>query len=97
MIRAAAAVCDGGIIHVDDLARSVQSPAASRALGPPSPSPAATDRLSGNPLKTAEREALLSASERNRWNMSKTAEELGISRGTLYRKLKTHQIPIKST
>ena len=31
---------------------------------------------------------LLTAIERNRWNLTHTAEQLGISRNTLYRKIK---------
>ena len=38
-------------------------------------------------LKEIEMEAIKSSVERNKWNMTTTAEELGISRMTLYRKL----------
>ena len=41
-------------------------------------------------LKEIEMEAIKSSVERNKWNMTTTAEELGISRMTLYRKLEQY-------
>jgi DNA-binding NtrC family response regulator len=41
-------------------------------------------------LKEIEMEAIKSSIERNKWNMTSTAEELGISRMTLYRKLEQY-------
>jgi sigma-54 dependent transcriptional regulator, acetoin dehydrogenase operon transcriptional activator AcoR len=38
---------------------------------------------------------LLLAIERNRWNMTHTAEQLGISRNTLYRRIKLLGIPLQ--
>lgn len=43
-------------------------------------------------LGDAERQALLSALEANHWHMTRVAEHLGISRNTLYRKLRKHGI-----
>ncbi len=43
-----------------------------------------------SPLEDAERLALLTALEQQRWHMSHTAEQLGVSRNTLYRKLRRH-------
>jgi sigma-54 dependent transcriptional regulator, acetoin dehydrogenase operon transcriptional activator AcoR len=45
-----------------------------------------------HPLDDAERCALLSALEGQRWHMTHCAEQLGISRNTLYRKLRKHGI-----
>jgi transcriptional regulator of acetoin/glycerol metabolism len=47
-------------------------------------------RLSG--LERAEREALLAALRAAGWNREAAARDLGISRATIYRKLKRHQI-----
>ena len=41
-------------------------------------------------LKEIEMDAIKSSVERNKWNMTTTAEELGISRMTLYRKLEQY-------
>jgi len=41
-------------------------------------------------LKEIEMDAIKSSVERNKWNMTSTAEELGISRMTLYRKLEQY-------
>ena len=43
-------------------------------------------------LNHAECQALLSVLEANRWHMTRVAEHLGISRNTLYRKLRKHGI-----
>jgi transcriptional regulator of acetoin/glycerol metabolism len=44
------------------------------------------------PLLQAEGQALLSVLEANRWHLTRVAEHLGISRNTLYRKLRKHGI-----
>jgi transcriptional regulator of acetoin/glycerol metabolism len=44
------------------------------------------------PLEEAERVALLDALEGTRWHMTHTAQQLGVSRNTLYRKLRKHGI-----
>jgi transcriptional regulator of acetoin/glycerol metabolism len=46
------------------------------------------------PLEHAEREVLLGVIAQHRWNMSQVAAQLGISRNTLYRKIKRHGIVI---
>ncbi|AYO31406.1 sigma-54-dependent Fis family transcriptional regulator [Biomaibacter acetigenes] len=43
-------------------------------------------------LENVEREAILTSLEKNSWNISRTAEELGISRLTLRRKIKRYNI-----
>jgi transcriptional regulator of acetoin/glycerol metabolism len=49
-----------------------------------------------NRLQAAERAALLRAMEELHGNMSRVAAELGVSRNTLYRKIKRHGItPIR--
>ena len=47
-------------------------------------------------LKEIEMEAIKSSVERNKWNMTTTAEELGISRMTLYRKLEQYGLRSKN-
>jgi transcriptional regulator of acetoin/glycerol metabolism len=57
-------------------------------LGGASPQPLRHTR----PLLQAEGQALLSVLEANRWHLTRVAEHLGISRNTLYRKLRKHGI-----
>jgi transcriptional regulator of acetoin/glycerol metabolism len=47
---------------------------------------------SDHPLEDAERSALLNVLEQTRWHMTHTAQQLGVSRNTLYRKLRKHGI-----
>jgi len=55
--------------------------------------PALTDECDdATPLDDAERSALLAVLESQRWHMTRSAEQLSISRNTLYRKLRKHAI-----
>jgi len=84
VLRTLAALCDGGRIGLEDL------PAMIRQVRP---LPAvAVEEPSEHPLDDAERLALLNALEQTRWHMTNTAEQLGVSRNTLYRKLRKHGI-----
>jgi len=47
-----------------------------------------------NPLQVAERAALLSVIEDCHGNMTRVALQLGMSRNTLYRRIKRHGIPL---
>ncbi len=84
VLRTLAALCDGGRIGLEDLPAMIRQarPAATVPVQDPS----------GQPLEDAERLALLAALELQRWHMSHTAQQLGISRNTLYRKLRKHGI-----
>jgi transcriptional regulator of acetoin/glycerol metabolism len=52
----------------------------------------ARENVPPTPLDDAERSALLAVLETQRWHMTRSAEQLGISRNTLYRKLRKHAI-----
>ncbi|MDH4583109.1 sigma-54-dependent Fis family transcriptional regulator [Pseudomonas sp. BN415] len=82
VLRTLAALCEDGIIRQDDLPRDVLRGVPASTL----PEPIAS------PLDDAERTALLNALDSQRWHMTRTAELLGISRNTLYRKLRKHAI-----
>jgi len=84
VLRTLAALCDGGRIGLEDL------PAMIRQARPVTV--ATIDEPSEYPLDDAERLALLNALEQQRWHMTHTAEQLGVSRNTLYRKLRKHGI-----
>jgi transcriptional regulator of acetoin/glycerol metabolism len=84
VLRTLAALCDGGWIGLEDL------PAMIRQARPVPV--VAVEVSSEHPLEDAERLALLNALEQTRWHMTHTAEQLGVSRNTLYRKLRKHGI-----
>ena len=83
VLRTLAALCDDGRVGLEDL------PALIRQARPQA---VAEARLADSPLGDAERLALLTALEQQRWHMTHTAEQLGVSRNTLYRKLRRHGI-----
>jgi len=95
VIRTALAICDGGVVRQIDLPREIREHAApslpaSANTAPPVASSCAS--AAANPLQAAERATLLAMIENCRGNMTRTAELLGMSRTTLYRKLKRHEI-----
>ena len=83
VLRTLVALCDEGRIALHDL------PALIRQARPAANSDA---KPLESPLDDAERLALLAVLEQQRWHMSHTAEQLGVSRNTLYRKLRRHGI-----
>src|SRR5450631_3576387 len=94
-IRTALAICAGRLIRLSDLPSEIRqfdpeplAEIASRSVSSAHPSGAPTS------LQFAERQALLEVIEQNNWNMTQTALQLGLSRNTLYRKLKRHGIPV---
>src|SRR5262245_41199672 len=104
VIRTALAICEGGVVRLIDLPREIREPAngaAPAAVAPvasASAAPGESEPLEtcANPLAAAERAALLRVIEKCRGNMTHAAEHLGVSRNTLYRKMKTHGIPTRS-
>ena len=97
VIRTALAICDGGVIRRIDLPREIRE-AETVKLGAPSSEPRTTVVPDGpgtaNPLQVAERAALLSVIEDCHGNMTRVAMQLGMSRNTLYRRIKRHGIPL---
>ncbi len=84
VLRTLAALCDGGRIGVEDLPAMIRQARTAPIV--------AVDVPSDHPLDEAERSTLLNTLEHTRWHMTHTAEQLGISRNTLYRKLRKHGI-----
>jgi len=82
VLRTLAALCDDQHIGFDELPLAIRQAASAPALA----------LVSEHPLDDAERAALMSALEGQRWHMTHTAEQLGVSRNTLYRKLRKHGI-----
>ena len=100
VLRTAAALCKGDVIQLDDLPSYIVSPKAAPSKtmaaldAPVALHTDAPDSNPSNPLYDAERAALVHELERFRWNVTRTADVLGISRNTLYRKIRKHAIPI---
>jgi transcriptional regulator of acetoin/glycerol metabolism len=82
VLRTLAALCDGGRVGVEDLPVMIRQAR---------PVVVAAD-TAAQPLEDAERLALLNVLEQTRWHMTHTAQQLGVSRNTLYRKLRKHGI-----
>ncbi len=94
VLRYAHAVNDNGTIGIEDV-----------PLGKPKEVFLPTERLAAVPgnagngetgnsrsIESAERTVMLEVLDKHRWNISKAAEELCISRPTLYKKMKQHTI-----
>ncbi|QXH44814.1 sigma-54-dependent Fis family transcriptional regulator [Pseudomonas xanthosomatis] len=79
VLRYAVALAEGGVIGLDCLPEEM--------LASPAPPP-----LLERQVEAAEARHLLELLQRQRWNMSAAAEVAGISRSTLYRKMKLYGI-----
>ena len=99
-LRTASALCRDGTIRLSNLPQEIlhtETDARStlpRAGGNPA-APAPTMALPSAALREAECAALLRELERMHWNISRTAQALGISRNTLYRKIHKHNIVLE--
>ena len=98
VLRTASALCREGVIRASNLPQEILDTEARPApLAPANAEPAAAAASAGESspsaaLREAECAALLRELERMRWNISRTAQTLGISRNTLYRKIHKHRI-----
>ena len=97
VLRTALALCEGGIVQFSDLPGIIQAHTSGAATGrlADEGSGDAAQRQSGAPidvLLSAERQALTDMLQAKHWHLTRVAEHLGISRNTLYRKLRKHGI-----
>ena len=92
VVRYAQAVNEGGAIGVEDL------PLGNAGIPSPSLPAWAMDRACSrdtehpHPIPARERTVMVDALTRQRWNLSRAAKELCISRPTLYKKMRQHAI-----
>jgi len=103
-LRTASALCRDGVIRLSNLPQEILH-TDTRAIAPPSvlgnaegnaeAAGATTLNLPSAALRDAECAALLRELERMHWNISRTAQALGISRNTLYRKIHKHNIVLE--
>lgn len=101
VLRTLVALCDDGCIRQSELPATIVG-AAVRLPDVPRNSGLSEPPLCGasplrqgegeSPLEDAERSALLVTLEKHRWHMTHVAAQLGVSRNTLYRKLRKHGI-----
>jgi transcriptional regulator of acetoin/glycerol metabolism len=90
-IRASLALGESGVIRVSDLPEEIRSTAERvRRRG----ERGANDAAAQITFESAERDALLRVIEQHHWVMSHVACHFGVSRNTLYRKIKRHGIPL---
>jgi transcriptional regulator of acetoin/glycerol metabolism len=83
VLRTLAALCEDETVCHADLPLVIRQGAVKK--GAPADS-------QDSPLECAERSALIEILEAQRWHMTHAAQELGVSRNTLYRKLRKHGI-----
>jgi transcriptional regulator of acetoin/glycerol metabolism len=99
VIRTALAICEGGVVRGIDLPREIRETDSNSGTGSISVLQSATagggdSALTVNPLKAAERAALVRVIAECHGNMTRVAAQLGMSRNTLYRRMKRHAIPL---
>lgn len=82
VVRTLVALCDDATLRWSDLPESIRL--TSRIAN--------ADGLAESPLALSERGALERELERHAWQVSQTAAALGVSRNTLYRKMRRHGI-----
>ena len=95
VIRTALAICEGGVVRGIDLPREIRESESN--IGPAvvsMPALVAESSVPVNPLKAAERAALVRVIAECHGNMTRVAAQLGMSRNTLYRRMKRHAIPL---
>ncbi|MBV6285811.1 sigma-54-dependent Fis family transcriptional regulator [Pseudomonas aegrilactucae] len=85
VLRTLVALCEDGHIARGDLPAVVRQ-------APLGWAPVAVEPAPADPLDEAERTVLLRTLEQKRWHMTQVAAQLGVSRNTLYRKLRKHGI-----
>jgi transcriptional regulator of acetoin/glycerol metabolism len=83
VLRTLVALCEDGKVGLENLPPMIRHAIASHAQ---------LSVSSLSPFEEAERSTLLAALEQRRWHMSHTATQLGVSRNTLYRKLRKYEI-----
>src|ERR1700688_1264713 len=99
-LRTASALCRDGIIRLSNLPQEIlhtetRPSVPASAAGHVDAAAATAVNLPSAALRDAECAALLRELERMHWNISRTAQALGISRNTLYRKIHKHNIVLE--
>jgi transcriptional regulator of acetoin/glycerol metabolism len=90
VLRTMVALRDSDVLTVNDLPPEIRQCGQQHAV----PEQREQHEAGLNPLKSAEREALLQVLRQARWNISTVARQLGVGRNTLYRKLERLNIDL---
>ncbi|MBS0417281.1 MAG: sigma 54-interacting transcriptional regulator [Proteobacteria bacterium] len=94
VIRTALAICEGGVVRGIDLPREIRESESNIGAAMVPVSSVAETSSPVNPLRAAERAALVRVIAECHGNMTRAASQLGMSRNTLYRRMKRHAIPL---
>jgi sigma-54 dependent transcriptional regulator, acetoin dehydrogenase operon transcriptional activator AcoR len=96
VIRTALAICEGGVVRRSDLPREIRDAeeAMTSTSGEADGDDGSEAPTLANPLQAAERAALLRVIDACRGNMTRVALQLGMSRNTLYRRVKRYGISL---
>ncbi|MGH8503200.1 MAG: sigma-54-dependent Fis family transcriptional regulator [Gammaproteobacteria bacterium] len=89
-LRTMLALCENNTIDIEDLDAELRS--GCNPARTPAGNAAAEAQQQDNPLASAERDAILRELEGLRWNVTKVATKLELSRNTLYRKMRRYGI-----
>lgn len=95
VLRFALAVSDSGRIRVSDLPDELMEPSrVAHRLAPQAAAPTAMPSMAASGPRWSEREGewLLEVLQRHKWCVTAAAEELGLCRATVYRRMKRHGI-----
>lgn len=92
VLRTAAALCSDRVIRLSNLPQEIIDPDEAPTAIPASTAQTAPLEPAALGLQGAEQAALLGTLEQCDWNVSHAARVLGVSRNTLYRKLRKHGI-----
>jgi DNA-binding NtrC family response regulator len=100
ILERAAILCDGGLIAAEHLAMTIVPPAVAPTLPPPVPSvgepvatvprPAGTAPATAGNLQSMERAMIEQALQNARFNKSKAAKTLGLTRHQLYIRMRKY-------
>lgn len=88
-LKRAAALCTSSHLETTDIMFVASDDSASRTTVGPAKS---SLRIKGNLLDNTQRELIIKALEENGWNYTRTANDLGIGRTTLWRKIKRYDL-----
>jgi DNA-binding NtrC family response regulator len=88
----AAIVCQGQTLQPEDLPPEVVLAVSARAAGPAGAAAAPAAPASSEPAEEGERARLERALDAHRWNRADTARALGVSRSTLWRRMRALEL-----